>query len=113
MDGTSMGGVRGLWDHPGLPVGSNLETSGFAQIFGIGSGAGTAASGPGSSYCCGPAWPTPGAASCTPAAPSSGGGRGQAGSRGKSGWKDAQATRGPGPGPCNPRDSQEFKGIHS
>ena len=31
MDGTSMGGVRGLWDHPGLPVGSNLETSGFER----------------------------------------------------------------------------------
>ena len=26
--GTSMGGVRGLWDHPGLPMGSNPETVG-------------------------------------------------------------------------------------
>lgn len=35
-----------------------------------------------------------------------GGGRGQAGSRGKSGWKDAQATRGPGPAP-NPCPAEE------
>lgn len=35
-----------------------------------------------------------------------GGGRGQAGSRGKSGWKDAQATRGPGPAP-NPCRAEE------
>lgn len=31
MDGASMGGVRGLWDHSGLPVGSNPETAGFER----------------------------------------------------------------------------------
>lgn len=31
VGGTSMGGVRDLWNHSGLPVGSNPETAGFER----------------------------------------------------------------------------------